>query len=86
MRLQKLLYTVAATLTLTACSSTEENTNGELRTPINLTYSTLTVAETRAGAAIDLNDANITSGRTVTVKVRVAARVISSILQAMPEP
>lgn len=69
MRLQKLLYTVAATLTLTACSSTEENTNGELRTPINLTYSTLTVAETRAGAAIDLNDANITSGRTVTVKV-----------------
>lgn len=69
MRLQKLLYTVAVTLTLTACSSTEENTNGELRTPINLTYSTLTVAETRAGAAIDLNDANITSGRTVTVKV-----------------
>jgi len=69
MRLQKLLYTVAATLTLTACSSTEENTNGELRTPINLTYSTLTVAETRAGAAINLNDANITSGRTVTVIV-----------------
>ena len=69
MRLQKLLYTVAATLTLTACSSTEENTNGELRTPINLAYSTLTVAETRAGAAIDLNDANITSGRTVMVKV-----------------
>ena len=69
MKLQKLLYAVAATLTLTACSSADENTDGELRTPINLAYSTLTVAETRAGAAIDLNDANITSGRTVTVKV-----------------
>ena len=69
MKLQRFFYAAVGAMTLAACSSADEYQNEESRTPITLTYSTLAVEDMRGGASQTLNDANIATGRAVTVCV-----------------